>query len=93
MKTDLTLIPGVGKKTKQALQNIGINYIEDLKGQNPEELYLKDSLKKGFTEDKCQLYLFRMAVYYAENEEVDEEKLKWWYWKDKEYERKTEDKK
>ncbi len=46
MKTDLTLIPGVGKKTKQALQNIGINYIEDLKGQNPEELYLKDSLKK-----------------------------------------------
>ena len=46
MKTDLTLIPGVGKKTKQALQNIGINDIEDLKGQNPEELYLKDSLKK-----------------------------------------------
>ena len=85
MKSDLTLIPGVGKKTKLALQNSGINYIEDLIGQNPEELYLKDSLKKGFTEDKCQLYLFRMAVYYAENKELEEEKLKWWYWKDKKY--------
>jgi len=41
-----------------------------------------DCKVKGFKEDKCQLYLFRMAVYYAENEEHDKEKLKWWYWKD-----------
>ena len=40
---------------------------------------------KGFQEDKCQLYLFRMAIYYAENTVWEEEKLKWWYWKDKEY--------
>lgn len=46
MKTDLKIIPGVGKKTEQALKNIGINYIEDLKGKNPEDLYLSDSLKK-----------------------------------------------
>jgi len=85
MKTDLTLIPGVGKKTKQSLQNIGINSVEDLKGKNPEDLYIKDSLKKGFTEDKCQLYLFRMAIYYAEHTSWEEEKLKWWYWKDKQY--------
>lgn len=85
MKTDLTLIPGIGEKTKTALQNIGVNCIEDLKGKNPEDLYISDSLKKGYKEDKCQLYLFRMAVYYAENKEVEEEKLKWWYWKDKEY--------
>ena len=26
--------------------------------------------------------IFRMAVYYAENSELNEEKLKWWYWKD-----------
>ena len=35
--------------------------------------------------DRCHLYLFRMIVYYAENEVRDPEKLKWWYWKDKEY--------
>ena len=64
MKTELTTIPNVGKRTKQALENIGITCVEDLKGQDPEELYLKDSLKKGFEEDKCQLYLLRMAVIY-----------------------------
>lgn len=85
MKTELTTIPNVGKRTKQALENIGITCVEDLKGQDPEDLYLKDSIKKGFEEDKCQLYLLRMAVYYADHSTHEKEKLKWWYWKDKEY--------
>ena len=38
MKTDLTKIPNVGKRTKEALMNIGITCVEDLIGQNPEEL-------------------------------------------------------
>jgi hypothetical protein len=83
MKTDLLTIPNIGKKTKKALINIGITCVEDLKGKNPEELYKKDCEHKKFKEDRCQLYLFRMAVYYAENNNWDEEKLKWWYWKDK----------
>ena len=29
--------------------------------------------------------VFRCAVYYAEHEERDAEKCKWWYWKDKDY--------
>ncbi len=85
MKTDLRTIPNVGKRTKFALKNIGINYVEDLVGQNPEDLYLKDCECKGFKEDKCELYLFRMAIYYTEHTSWDEEKLKWWYWKDKDY--------
>ncbi len=83
MKTDLKTIPNVGEKTKESLLNIGITCVEDLKGKNPQDLYLKDCIAKGFKEDKCQLYLFRMAIYYAENENYEEEKLKWWYWKDK----------
>ena len=91
MKTDLTTIPYVGKRTKESLMNIGITCVEDLIGQNPEDLYNKDCLKKGFQEDRCALYVLRMAVYYAEHTERDAEKLKWWYWKDKEYpENKTE---
>ena len=85
MKTDLITIPNIGEKTKQSLLNIGITCVEDLKGKNPEDLYSKDCIVKGFQEDKCQLYLFRMAIYYAENTIWEEEKLKWWYWKDKEY--------
>ncbi len=85
MKTNLISIPYVGKQTKEALKNIGITCVEDLRGKDPEDLYIKDCLVKGFQEDKCQLYLFRMAVYYAENPEWEAEKLKWWYWKDKKY--------
>lgn len=84
-KTDLLKIPGIGKNIKADLLNIGITCVEDLQGQNPEELYERDCAFKGFREDKCQLYVFRAAVYYADNEVLDPEKLKWWYWKDKSY--------
>lgn len=47
---------------------------------------------KKFQEDKCQLYLFRMIVYYAEHTSWEEEKLKWWYWKDNEYPEKENNK-
>ncbi len=83
MKTNLITIPNVGKKTKESLINIGITCVEDLAGKDPEKLYQADCQVKGFQEDRCQLYLFRMAVYYAENSHHDPEKLKWWYWKDK----------
>lgn len=85
MKTDLLTIPGVGKNTKEDLINIGITCVEDLVGKDPEDLYMQDCLLKKYQEDKCQLYVFRLAVYYAENDFHEEDKLKWWYWKDKEY--------
>lgn len=83
-KTDLITIPNIGTKIKQNLIAIGIKCVEDLKGKDPEELYAQDCLKKGFQEDRCLLYVFRMAVYYAEHQkqEYEPEKLKWWYWKD-----------
>ena len=88
--SDLRKIPGIGENIEQDLINIGIESIDDLKGCDPEELYLKDCLFKGFTEDKCQLYVFRLAVYFTENEVHESEKLKWWYWKDKKYPLKTQ---
>ena len=51
MKTDLTAIPNVGKRTKDSLMNIGITCVEDLIGKNPEELYIKDCMVKGFQVD------------------------------------------
>jgi hypothetical protein len=38
----------------------------------------------GMVQDRCLLYVFRCAVYYAETEGNirEQEKLKWWNWKD-----------
>lgn len=82
---DLLTIPGVGKNIAQHLRGMGITCVADLKGRDPEDLYMLDCLNKGFQEDRCQLYVFRCAVYYAEHEQHEMEKLRWWYWKDKEY--------
>lgn len=78
---DLQRIPGVGPKIEQYLLRLGYTTIDSLIGQDPEEMYHRDSIMKGFQEDRCLLYVFRLAVYFAENKHHDSEKLKWWNWK------------
>lgn len=80
--SDLQKIPGIGKGIEQGLFHIGINCIDDLESKDPELLFIKSYSYKGYQEDRCLLYVFRLAVYYAENEKRDSNKLKWWYWKD-----------
>lgn len=82
---ELREIPGVGANIEKDLEAIGVRRIADLVGRDPEALYLEDCARKGFTEDRCQLYVFRLAVYYAEHPSRDPEKLKWWYWKNRTY--------
>mgnify|MGYP002647524124 CR=1 FL=1 len=79
---ELREIPGVGEATEKDLIAFGYTTIESLIGANPEEMYERDCIMRGFRVDRCQLYVYRCAVYYAENETHDAEKLKWWYWKD-----------
>ena len=55
------------------------------RSRDPEELYLRECLMKGYQEDRCALYVWRAAVYYAEHEDRDPAMLKWWYWKDQPY--------
>lgn len=87
---ELRQIPGVGKKMASYLEALGIETLEDLKGKEPEAIYEADCLRKGERVDPCALYVWRLAVYYAEQEVHDPEKLKWWYWKDHKYPEKTE---
>lgn len=82
MKTDLQKIPYVGKATEKDLLLLGFDSIASLKGADSEKMYQKECEMKGVKIDRCQLYVYRMAVYYAENEVHDPEKLKWWNWKD-----------
>lgn len=85
MKSPLEAIPGVGPRIVRFMEDLGIREVTDLRGRDPEELFRLDCEKKGFQEDRCALYVWRLAVYYAEHEIRDPEKLKWWYWKDYPY--------
>jgi len=80
---ELEQIPGVGKSIAQDMSNIGINSIDDLKGQKAEVLYQKLCDFKPAPVDRCVLYVFRSAIYYADDTNYDPELLKWWNWKDK----------
>lgn len=82
---ELTIIPGVGKSLATDLWNIGITSIADLKGQNPNKLYDLSNAYAGTVQDRCVLYVFKCAVYFADTpkDKQETEKLKWWNWKDK----------
>ncbi|MEJ1241138.1 helix-hairpin-helix domain-containing protein [Chryseolinea sp. T2] len=80
---DLMTIPGVGKSIATDLWNIGITKVEDLKKQDPDSLFDLSNRFAGVVQDRCLLYVFRCAVYYAEHTKHEPEKLKWWNWKDK----------
>lgn len=82
MKDPLTIIPGIGKSIAEDLRNIGITKVSDLRGKNPEKLYEKSNKYEGVVQDRCLLYTFRCAVYFAETKKPNPEKLKWWNWKD-----------
>jgi Pathogenicity locus len=80
---ELRVIPGVGKSIAEDLWDLGLRSVQDLKGQDPEELYVRLCAMQGTQIDRCMLYVFRCAVYYASHEQHDPELLKWWNWKDK----------
>ena len=75
-------IPGVGKSIAIDLWNQGFRSVQELAGRDPEELYFRQCELQGTQVDRCLLYTFRCAVYYASHEQHDPELLKWWNWKD-----------
>lgn len=79
---NLTRIPGVGDRIADDLNSIGVFELGDLNDKDPEDLYLHLCEQKGVKVDRCMLYVFRCAVYYATVESHDPELLKWWNWKD-----------
>ncbi len=79
---ELQQIPGVGPSIAQDLYDLGIYSINDLIGKSPEKLYLDSCTLRGMHIDRCLLYVFRCAVYYASNKKHNPELLKWWRWKD-----------
>jgi hypothetical protein len=79
---NLQAIPGVGKSISRDLYDLGIRSVSDLKRKNPEKMYFELCRKRGQPIDRCLLYVFRCAVYYASRKKHDPMKLLWWNWKD-----------
>ena len=79
----LQTIPGVGSSIAEDLYRLNIRSIHDLQGKSPEIMYEKFCEIEGKKIDRCLLYVFRCAVYYASHETHDERLLKWWNWKDR----------
>ncbi|HLZ59189.1 MAG TPA: helix-hairpin-helix domain-containing protein [Ktedonosporobacter sp.] len=75
-------IPGVGRSIAEDLWSMGFRSVPELKGQDPEDLYIRLCTLQGQHVDRCMLYVFRCAVYYASTSKPDTELLKWWNWKD-----------
>ena len=80
---DLQQIPGVGESIAVDLRTLGYERVSDLVGADPEQLYAAFCDWQGTQIDRCMLYVFRCAVYYASNAEHDPKLLKWWNWSDK----------
>jgi hypothetical protein len=79
----LRSIPGVGPRIAEDLTSIGVRAVADLKGKDPDKLYHKLCRRVGKPVDRCMLYVFRCAVYFASNRDHNPELLKWWNWKDR----------
>ena len=78
----LETIPGFGPASVRDLNELDIFSVSDLMGKNPERLYAKLERSRKMHIDRCVLYGFREAIYFAEGGR-ELEKLKWWNWKDK----------
>jgi len=79
---ELQTIPGIGENLSQDLLDLGYRKIHDLKRENPENMYQSLMGLRGQHVDRCVLYVFRCAVYYASNSAHEPDLLKWWNWKD-----------
>jgi hypothetical protein len=79
---DLQRIPGVGPSIARDLWNLGFRSTAELHAQDPEALYAGLCEQTGMPVDRCVLYVFRCAVYFASTAQPDPELLKWWNWTD-----------
>lgn len=80
---ELQKIPGVGKVIAQDLWDLGFRSVGELKDRHPQQLYEMLCARQGAPVDRCMLYVFRCAVYYASRTTHDPGLLKWWHWKDR----------
>jgi hypothetical protein len=86
---ELRRIPGVGPRMAEDLADLGVRRIADLKRRSPERMYRELCRLRGEHQDRCVLYVFRCAVYYASTDRHDRQLLTWWNWSDQQIQRRV----
>ena len=79
---EFQIIPGVGERMAQTLVDLGYREVRELKNEDPQLMYQNLVAVRGHPVDRCVLYVFRCAVYYAGTSVPEPDLLKWWNWKD-----------
>ncbi len=83
-KDPLETLPSIGPAMAADLHLLGIHSPEELVGQNPQQLYDELCSITGQHQDRCVLYVFRCAVWAAENPDSPDKALRnWWEWKER----------
>jgi hypothetical protein len=81
--SDFQRIPGIGPSMADDLWRLGYRSVAELRGEKPEAMYQRLCDLTGGHVDRCVLYVFRCAVYFASNDAPhDPDLLKWWNWSD-----------
>jgi predicted flap endonuclease-1-like 5' DNA nuclease len=78
----LQAIAGVGPSIARDLRALGIHRVTQLRNRDPERLYARINRLRGVRQDRCLLYVFRCAVYFASTQHPQPRLLRWWSWSD-----------
>lgn len=77
---ELQKIPSVGIAVANDLYKLGYLTLSDLHDADPQAMYDRLCQLQKTKVDRCMLYTFRCAVYFAKEEDPNPELLKWWSW-------------
>lgn len=75
MKSELLTLKNVGRATVQDLALLGITTIEQLKDQNPDQLFERLQKITGCTQNPCVWDIFAAIVYQAQTGQA----VDWWH--------------
>ncbi len=73
-------LAGVGKRTTEDFEALGVRSVAQLAKRNPQALYDKLCELKGVRVDPCCLDVFVCAVAQARNPHLPADQRNWWFW-------------
>ena len=87
---ELQTLPAIGPSLAADLRALGVRRVADLERRDPERLYARLNRLRGQRQDPCVLYSFRCAAYAARTTRPRAHLLKWWNWKGRTLEGKSQ---
>jgi predicted RecB family nuclease len=73
-------LAGIGPRMLEDFRDLGVDSVDALARQNPQELYDRLSGQKGVRMDPCVLDTFTCAIAQAKDPQLPADQCNWWYW-------------